>query len=288
MPRRALLRLLAASIACICTPAPAAAQQWHVAQGDLLRAEITLPASMDRVQVRAFGQTWPWRAGADGKSLLAWIGIDLKTRPGEYSLTWSAAGRNWTRTDTISVRRGEFRKSYITVDRKMAEFDAAALARIRADQASLKHAYGVVGQASPEIAISRPPVAGAVTTPFGAQRYVNGAARSPHSGLDIAAGEGTPVINPLPGKVLLAESMFLNGNTVAIGHGHVLVMVYSHLKAMMVREGDWLEAGETLGLVGMSGRATGPHLHWGVRFQGARINPDELCAIPAGRCFASD
>ncbi|MDQ6973094.1 MAG: M23 family metallopeptidase, partial [Mariprofundaceae bacterium] len=88
--------------------------------------------------------------------------------------------------------------------------------------------------------------------------------------------EGTPIISPLAGKVLLAESMYLNGNTVVIGHGNGLVMVYSHMHELKLRQGDRVEAGATIGEVGMTGRATGPHLHWGVRFNQARINPLSL------------
>jgi len=158
----------------------------------------------------------------------------------------------------------------------MAVFDAKALARIHADQAALRGSYRTKVDATPDIAISRQPVDGIISTPFGARRYVNGEPRSPHSGVDIAAPEGTRIINPRPGRVLLAESMFLNGNTVVIGYGRGLVMVYSHLQSLYVHKGAWIKAGETIGKVGQTGRATGPHLHWGVRFNNARINPDSL------------
>jgi len=265
-----MLGLLACSF-----PGLASAVQWTATQGDVVSIELSgIRASDDaRIEVRAFGKPWPWKP--DGQDRIkAWIGVDLSARPGEHAIqVRDAAGGQ---SHTLLVRKGHFRISRIEVKKKMAEFDAKTLHRIRADQAAIKQTYGMHVDANPDIAIAAEPVSGIVSTPFGAQRYVNGQPRSPHSGLDIAAPEGTPVINPLPGRVLLAESMYLNGNTVVIGHGNGLVMVYSHLHALKVKQGDWLKAGARIGAVGMTGRATGPHLHWGVRFNQARIDPGAL------------
>jgi len=256
-------------------PQQASAQQWQAVQGDVLIIE--LPAVGEHPQVRAFGKEWPWKKIA-GQHIKAWVGVDLKAKPGNHTLL--VRGEGIEQRHQIQVKAGNFRISRITVAKKMAEFDTATLKRIRADQAAIKHTYTMQVDANPEITISAQPTEGIVSTPFGAQRYVNGAARSPHSGLDIAAPEGTPVITPLAGRVLLAESMYLNGNTVVIGHGNGLVMVYSHLHALKLKQGDWLQAGGLIGEVGMTGRATGPHLHWGVRFMQARINPSSLLNTP--------
>jgi murein DD-endopeptidase MepM/ murein hydrolase activator NlpD len=150
------------------------------------------------------------------------------------------------------------------------------LKRIRADQKRLKNSYIARVDARPDLQISGMPVEGIMSTPFGAQRYVNGEPRSPHSGIDIAAPEGTPVVSPLAGRVLVVSEMYLNGNTIAIGHGYGVVSVFSHLKTASVEEGDWIKAGSEIGEVGKTGRATGPHLHWGVRFRQARINPESM------------
>jgi len=265
---------LVAFLALFCTlPPPALAQQWTATQGDVL--SIDLPSDTRHLKVRAFGRTWPWKR-LDGNHIRTWIGIDLATKPGEHTiLLRNDAGEQRHRVD---VKAGSFRISRITVAKKMAEFSAADLRRIRADQAAIKHTYEMGVDAHPDIRIAVEPVEGVISTPFGARRYVNGEPRSPHSGLDIAAPEGTPIITPLAGRVLLAQSMFLNGNTVVIGCGNGLVMVYSHLKALRLKQGDWLQAGERIGEIGMTGRATGPHLHWGVRFRQARINPLTLLA----------
>ncbi len=260
-------------VVAIAPPCRAYARTWDVKQGDLLR--ISLPAPAGALRLSALGKTWPWKR-LDNGHILAWIGVDMAVRPGRYRMDIRA--HNGRIHHTLHVLRAAFRISRIHVERRMAVFNATALARIHADQAALKKSYGAHVNAMPDLRIRQEPVQGIISTPFGARRYVNGEARSPHSGVDIAAAEGTPVINPLAGRVLLAESMFLNGNTVVIGHGRGLVMIYSHLMDLHVHKGDWLGSGDRIGAVGKTGRATGPHLHWGVRFQGARINPVSLLA----------
>jgi murein DD-endopeptidase MepM/ murein hydrolase activator NlpD len=254
----------------------ASAQQWQAVQGDVL--VIELPATGQQHEVRAFGKTWPWKQ-IDGQHIKSWIGIDLKAKPGNHTIL--IRGETIEQRHQLKVIKGDFRISRIEVAKKMAEFDAASLKRLRADQAAIKATYAMQVKGNPDISIAAQPTEGIVSTPFGAQRYVNGAPRSPHSGLDIAAPEGTPIITPLAGRVLLAESMFLNGNTVVIGHGNGLVMVYSHMNTLEVKQGDRVKSGERIGAVGMTGRATGPHLHWGVRFNQARINPSSLLT-PSG------
>lgn len=265
--------LLIALLTLMALPQGLQAAQWTATQGDVVGIE--LPVEGKQIKVRAFGKAWPWKR-LDEHRIKAWIGVDLGEKAGDHSISVRSSAGELTRT--LRIQAGDFRISRIEVAKKMAEFDAATLKRIRADQAAIKQTYGMQVDADPDIAIAAQPTQGIVSTPFGAQRYVNGEARSPHSGIDIAAAEGTPVVNPLPGRVLLAQSMYLNGNTVVIGHGNGLVMVYSHLHSLKVKQSDWLDAGSPIGEVGMTGRATGPHLHWGVRFNQARINPDSLLA----------
>ncbi|MFQ5582045.1 MAG: M23 family metallopeptidase [Mariprofundaceae bacterium] len=270
--------LLAGLLLFFSGPDPAHAQVWQVTQGDVLTIEKTVPDG--KLAVQAWGISWPFKPLGNGR-VKAWIGVDMKARAGTHALLWKIQqpnGHTVQQKDTIQVHKGEFRISRITVEKKMAEFDIPTLARIRADQKVLKQAYRQHVDARPEIRMLTMPAAGIMSTPFGAQRYVNGEPRSPHSGIDIAAAEGTPIMNPLAGKVLLVEDMYLNGHTVVIGHGHGLVSVFSHLKSVDVRPNAWIETGETIGQVGRSGRATGPHLHWGIRFYRARINPLSITA----------
>ncbi len=118
------------------------------------------------------------------------------------------------------------------------------------------------------------PLTGTITGVYGSQRILNGNPRRPHFGVDIAAPEGTPIGAMGPGTIRLAhEDMVLTGKTVMIDHGHGLMSVYTHMSDIAVVEGDDVEAGQTIGAVGQTGRATGPHLHWGVTLFATQLDP---------------
>tara|TARA_B100001540_G_scaffold317601_2_gene351517 strand:- start:10276 stop:11109 length:834 start_codon:yes stop_codon:yes gene_type:complete len=117
------------------------------------------------------------------------------------------------------------------------------------------------------------PAQGRVSGVYGSQRILNGVPKRPHFGLDIAAPIGTPVIAPAAGKVVLVADLYYTGHTVLIDHGHGLNSVYCHLSKVDVKQGQMVEQGQLLGGIGATGRATGPHLHWGVNWFGVRLDP---------------
>jgi len=250
------------------------AESIQAVQGDVV--EVRLNQQKEKPVLQCLGKTWPVMARTDHHGWRGWIGIDMRTRPGDYTCQWQSA------TDkqpiSLHIEAGNFRISRITVKKSMAEFDAATLSRIRREVKALKATYRMHVEALPPIVMQRMPVQGVESTPFGAQRYVNGEPRSPHSGIDIAAAEGTPVQAPLAGRILYVSRMYLNGNTVVIGHGQGLVSVLSHLASTRVKTGDHVQTGDIIGTVGHTGRATGPHLHWSIRFREARVNPHSLLA----------
>lgn len=114
---------------------------------------------------------------------------------------------------------------------------------------------------------------------FGRKRLLNGKPRSPHAGVDFSAPPGTSVRAPQRGRVALASALFFSGRTVVLDHGLGLFSFYGHLSALDVKEGEMVEAGDPLGRVGATGRATGPHLHWGLRLNGARVDPLDLVGL---------
>jgi murein DD-endopeptidase MepM/ murein hydrolase activator NlpD len=121
------------------------------------------------------------------------------------------------------------------------------------------------------------PVTGRITGVFGSQRILNGEPRRPHNGVDIAANTGTPIVAPAAGVVVFVHpDMYFNGATVILDHGHGLTSVYCHMHRIKVEPGQTIEQGQPIGEVGASGRATGPHLHWGVELLQNRIDPKLL------------
>jgi len=113
---------------------------------------------------------------------------------------------------------------------------------------------------------------------FGARRFFNGQMRKPHSGLDVRAGSGKPVVASAAGVVLAVDDYFFNGKTVFVDHGNGLITLYCHLKRMDVKAGQTVRKGQRIGLVGQTGRASGPHLHWSVVLNGAMVDPELFLA----------
>ena len=120
------------------------------------------------------------------------------------------------------------------------------------------------------------PVDGPYSSAFGLKRFFNGQARKPHSGIDIAAPEGAPIKAPADGTIALTGDFFFNGNSVFIDHGQGLISMMCHMSRIDVKEGDVIKQGDLIGAVGKTGRATGPHLHWTVSLNNARVNPKLL------------
>lgn len=126
------------------------------------------------------------------------------------------------------------------------------------------------------------PVPGIVSGLFGSQRILNGVAAAPHFGVDIAAPEGTPIHAPAGGIIVLAEpDFYLTGGTTVLDHGHGVFTVYIHQSALKAAVGQSVKRGEVIGLVGMKGRATGPHLHWGLNWFQMRLDPSLSTRAPA-------
>ncbi len=124
------------------------------------------------------------------------------------------------------------------------------------------------------------PVEGRISGNFGGQRIMNGVKKNPHAGMDIAAKAGTPVKASAGGVVTLAQpNLFYSGNVVIIDHGYGLHTIYAHLQEIKVKRGQTVKQGDIIGLVGQTGRATGPHLHWGASVNGTKFNPPSLLNI---------
>lgn len=158
--------------------------------------------------------------------------------------------------------------------------DPQALARIKAENELVAARRAVITPTALFLAGLAQPAAGVVSGVFGSQRILNGEARAPHSGTDFAAPQGAPVHAAADGVVTLAHpDMYFTGQTVMIDHGLGLQTVYAHLSAITVAEGQRVVGGQPIGAVGASGRATGPHLHWGASWLDVRLDPETVLAV---------
>lgn len=198
------------------------------------------------------------------------VGIALASEPGRYSLQY----RNEDKY-TFTVKPRQYAEQRLTIeDKRKVNPYQEDLARIRRESHEMNAAFTRFDTGLAVATEFDLPVEGPVSSPFGLKRFLNDQPRSPHSGLDIAADEGTPIRAPAPGKVALTGDYFFNGNTVILDHGQGLVTMYCHMSRIEVEPGEMIEAGQALGAVGQTGRVTGPHLHWSVSLNNARVNPN--------------
>ncbi len=221
------------------------------------------------------------RRGADVEQAL--VGVDLEKPPGTYKLTVAATFENGERATCnapLAIRAGKFATEKLTVARQFVEPDEQQAARAVSEQKKLRQLFDHVNPEKLWEGDFQFPLKGVTQgSNFGKRRILNGQARSPHTGADFPAATGTPVYSTQSGHVVLAEELYFSGNTVIIDHGLGVYSLYGHLSEFGVAAGDDVKAGAVIGKVGATGRVTGPHLHWGVTVNKARVNPVQLVTV---------
>lgn len=212
----------------------------------------------------------------------ALVGLPLSAAPGSHNLHVHRAGSD--EVVRFEVRDKTYETQHITLkNQRQVDPLPADLERIERDQARSRAAFAVWSERPAVATAFLPPVAGAVSGTFGKRRVFNGQPRQPHSGIDLAAGPGTPVRAPAVGRVVEVGDYFFNGNTVFIDHGQGLVTMFCHLESYAVAVGDEVAAGQIFARVGATGRATGPHLHWSVSLNDSRVDPTLFLPVAAER-----
>ena len=162
---------------------------------------------------------------------------------------------------------------------KVSGFTKEQLDKIAIDSKKKKSARATTHAKTDWIGGFMQPVAGRISGVFGSQRILNGVPKRPHSGLDIAAPTGTPILAPASGIVRLAEEgMYFEGGLVLLDHGHWVESAFLHMSRLDVVEGEYVEKGQVIGAVGSTGRSTGPHLHWSIKWMGRLVDPQIVLA----------
>jgi murein DD-endopeptidase MepM/ murein hydrolase activator NlpD len=268
-------------------------------QGNLILAQIQSKNALREVTAKWNDRGvyfWAVKVGRGGSPVSrvdrreALLGVDLEKPPGTYELSLAATTEDGTTAEcsaTLVITAGKFATEKLTVAKQFVEPNDQQANRAVAEQKKLRELFDHI---TPEKLWQGPfrfPLTGATKgTNFGKRRILNGQPRSPHTGADFPAPTGTPIHATQSGRVVLSEELYFSGNTVIVDHGLGVYSLYGHLSATDVAVGDSVKAGAILGKVGATGRVTGPHLHWGITVNRARVNPVRVVSLLQKAPFA--
>lgn len=253
-------------------------------QGGVVRVEATSDSPLSTVVLADGERRVSLVADASGRHFSGLLGIDFETAPGKRTIFFEgrdAAGMETTTSATLRVAARTFLVQRLTVDPKFVEPPPEEMERIEREREAFARAFASSRPGPLWIGTFRRPAKGELRGNFGARRVYNGKTRSRHAGLDVAAPSGAPVVATAGGRVVLVGEFYFSGGSIVLDHGDGLFTMYFHLSRLDVKEGDLVTAGQLLGAVGATGRATGPHLHWSARVGSARVDPAALLALPA-------
>ena len=243
--------------------------QQRLAPGGVAR--IALGASPEAPKASLNGV--PLLVVQDGAQWTALVGIALSAKPGNSAIEVQRRDGAPAARMPFTIKPFHYEEQRLTVAPGQVDLSKQDLARYERERAHLAEVTASFSETLPATLLLRQPTAGPRSSSFVLRRVFNGQSRNPHSGMDIAATQGTPVVAPAAGRVIDTGDYFFNGNTVWLDHGAGLLTMYCHLSAITVKVGDEVAAGAPLGAVGATGRATGPHLHWSVSLNRAMVDP---------------
>ncbi len=204
------------------------------------------------------------------------VAVPLEANPGKtvLNLAWGKApGERSREIGAIEITEGGYAEESLRVDPRHVRPSREDLTRIRREQVELGRIYASGSAKRLWRGAFEVPVPGELSSPFGTRRVFNGELRSHHSGVDFRAATGDPIHSANAGEVRLAKNLFYSGNAVVVDHGAGVFTSYSHLSQIEVTVGQAVGKGQVLGRAGATGRASGPHLHWGVRVNSVSVNP---------------
>ncbi|HWZ86854.1 MAG TPA: M23 family metallopeptidase [Thermoanaerobaculia bacterium] len=253
-------------------------------QGALFAVTLESDVSLAHAVAAWGGHDTAMERDGGGRVFRALLGIDFESPTGARTIEFDVEGLCGDRHSASRVARvvsGKFPIQKLKVAPEYVEPPVSELDRIREDHEKVGRVWA---SGDPERRWTGPfrlPVDAPPRDNFGSRRVLNGTPKSSHEGMDLAAAAGQPVTAPGPARVALADNLYFSGGTVILDHGAGLFTLYFHLSRIDVTADQVVGGGQLLGAVGATGRATGPHLHWGARVNRARVNPLDLLQLPS-------
>ena len=241
----------------------------NLVPGGILILPIEAPAELKPTVLYEGNRAMVVRTGDTWKAV---VGLPLSAPLGRNEVLVQAGTEPGRRVE-FQIQAKEYQTQNLTVKPGMVNLSKENLARVESEKLRLQAATNTFSKTAPSTLRLVQPVPGVRSSSYGLRRVFNGESRNPHSGMDIAAVTGTPIKAPAAGRVVEAGNFFFNGNSLYIDHGQGLVTMYCHLSAIDVKTGDEVKTGDVIGKVGSTGRATGPHLHWGVALNHNYVDP---------------
>jgi len=251
-------------------------------QGEVCPVRASGPTSFKSIYAEFQGLRFPMAFGEQKGTYEGLIGIDINTQPATYPIKIVATdGGNSVYLNPLSlkVEKVTFGVQKLSLPSSMVDLDAKTLERVNREARRLKALFQTFRDERLWRETFIRPVEGKISGAFGLNRMINGKLRGQHTGVDLRAEEGTSVLACNNGMVVLVDHLFFSGKSILLDHGWGLHSMYFHLSETLVQEGDRVNRGALLGRVGSTGRSTGPHLHWGIRMNGARVDPFSLPGV---------
>jgi murein DD-endopeptidase MepM/ murein hydrolase activator NlpD len=249
-----------------------------IGQGDLCLIRIRVEGGNTPV-VLWMGKEVFLAANPQKTEWYGYLVADLAAKPGHYKVLVRMPGSGTQKQLELEIREKDYGVRRLTLPKNMVDLDSQTLQRVKKESKRMKGLW----EAKPSLPLWSGsfirPVPGEVVGAFGQRSIINNQPRSPHSGVDLKSERGAPIKAINRGQVVLTGNHFFAGLTVAIDHGGGILSMYFHLDRIDVQKGEKVPKGHVIGLVGSTGRATGPHLHWGIRINGDRIDPLRLVAL---------
>jgi murein DD-endopeptidase MepM/ murein hydrolase activator NlpD len=277
-----VLLLIANASAAVLSGWTAQYQPIHIVNGSPVVFRIASVKPLSSLSGTWLGHELTFSFDSRTKTWFALAGVSLETKPGSYSLQLHAetqSGPDISFEKGVAVGHRRYPRVLVKVPQRYTAPGPEEQAEMAQDKKTKEEVFKTLSAEREWRGSFAPPVRAQISDVFGVQRVFNGSVQSTHQGLDFRVPGGTPVDAVNRGRVILARPMFMEGNFVVVDHGQGLLSLYLHLSKFSVKEGDTVEKGQEIGLSGGTGRATGPHLHLAMRWQGIYLDPRALLAL---------